>query len=79
MTQVQLLNEFRQLPLGQQIEILQALLRIVAQQVQVVEQPANGRDEHKTLAEAANLLLADYQEDQELTSFTVLDGEPFYA
>lgn len=79
MTQVQLLNEFRQLPLAQQLEVLQALLGIVAQQVQVVEQAANGRDEHKSLAEAAKLLLADYQEDQELTSFTVLDGEPFYA
>ena len=28
---------------------------------------------------AANLLLADYMEDEELTSFTALDGEPFYA
>jgi hypothetical protein len=79
MTQVQLLNEFRQLPLAQQLELLQALLGIVAQQVQVVEQPANGKAEYTSLAEAANLLLADYQEDQELTSFTVLDGAPFYA
>ncbi len=79
MTQAQLLNEFRQLPLAQQLEVLQALLRIVAQQAQGVEQSANGRDEHTSLAEAANLLLADYQADQELTSFTVLDGEPFYA
>jgi site-specific DNA-methyltransferase (adenine-specific) len=32
-----------------------------------------------SLAEAANLLLADYREDAELTSFTALDGEPLYA
>jgi hypothetical protein len=79
MTQAQLLSEFGQLPLAQQLEVLQALLRIVAQHVQAVEQYANGSDEHKSLTEAANLLLEDYQEDQELTSFTVLDGEPFYA
>lgn len=79
MTQTQLLNEFRQLSLAQQLEVLQALLRIVAQHVQVEEQPGNGHHEHKSLAEAANLLLTDYQEDEELTSFTVLDGEPFYA
>ena len=76
MTLTQLLNEFRQLPLAQQIETLQILLRIVAQQV---EQPANENDTHKSLAEAANLLLKDYQEDRDLTSFTVLDGEPFHA
>lgn len=31
------------------------------------------------LAEAAHLLLADYQTDAELTNFTALDNEPFYS
>ncbi len=31
------------------------------------------------LAEAAKLLLADYMTDAELTTFTALDGEPFYT
>lgn len=31
------------------------------------------------LAEAADLLLADYQTDAELTSLTALDNEPFYS
>lgn len=79
MTQTQLLNEFKQLPLAQQLEVIQTLLRIVAQHVQVVEQSANGSDEETSLAEAAKLLLADYQEDKELTGFTILDEEPFYA
>jgi hypothetical protein len=30
------------------------------------------------LAIAAKYLLADYENDQELTSFTALDGEPFH-
>jgi hypothetical protein len=79
MTQAQLLNEFSQLSLPQQLEVIQAALRIVAQHVQIVEQRPNGSDERKRLEEAANLLLDDYTNDKELTSFTALDGEPFYA
>ena len=77
--QTQLIHEFGQLSLPQQLEVIQAALRIVAQRVLAVEQPSNRQDEHKSVAEAADLLLADYQEDEELTSFTALDGEPFYA
>lgn len=79
MTQAQLLNEFRQLSPQQQLEVLEAALRILAQHFQPIEQRANGERERRRLAEAAHLLLADYREDKELTSFTVLDGEPFYA
>ena len=32
-----------------------------------------------SLADAAALMLEDYQNDAELTSFTALDGEPFHA
>jgi len=79
MTQAQLVNEFRQLSLTQQLEMLQAFLDVVAQHVQATDAPANGDGEHMGLSEAANLLLSDYEEDQELISFTILDGEPFYA
>ena len=37
----------------------------------------NEKISHSSLAEAANLLLMDYQTDQELTVFSVPDGEPF--
>jgi hypothetical protein len=79
MTQAQLLSEFRQLPLSQQLEMLQAALQIIAQQFQPGEQHTNGQQAHSPLSQAASLLLADYTEDKALTSFTVLDGEPFYA
>jgi hypothetical protein len=49
------------------------------QHFQPADQRTNGGQDRKRLAEAANLLLADYREDKELTGFTVLDGEPFYA
>ena len=76
MTQTQLLNEFRQLSVQQQLEIIQAAMQILTEHVQVRMKGDKG---HKSLAEAANLLLADYLEDQELTTFTTLDGEPLYA
>lgn len=79
MTQTQILYEFSQLSLQQQLEVVQAAMQLIAQQVEVVVQPMNGHHAANSLAVAANALLADYQEDQELTCFTALDGEPFYA
>ena len=79
MTQSQILSEFRQLSLQQQIEVIQAAMRLWAEHFEMVEPRVNGSKGHKSLAEAANLLLADYCEDAELTNFTVLDGEPLYA
>lgn len=79
MTQAQLLYEFRQLSLSQQLETIQAALRILAEHFPVNEPQASEDQGDKVLMEAAHLLLADYLEDQELTSFTALDGEPFYA
>jgi hypothetical protein len=79
MTQTQLLNEFRQLSLQQQFEVIQAAMQLWAEHFQAIEPRVNGNKGYKPLAEAANLLLADYREDAELTSFTALDGEPLYA
>lgn len=79
MTQAQLLNEFSQLSLPQQLEVIQGALHIMAQQFRSLQPHTNGHEDQKRLEEAANLLLADYMEDKELTSFTALDGEPFYA
>lgn len=79
MTQAQLLQEFRQLTLAQQIELLQSALEIVSIKVQGIAQINESSQSESSLTEAANLLLADYAEDAELTSFTALDGEPFHT
>jgi len=79
MTQAQLLSEFSLLTLVQQLEVIQAALQIVAQQAQAIDQRQNGHNKPKSLGEAARLLSDDYRDDVELTSLTVLDGEPFYA
>ena len=79
MTQTQLLNEFSRLPLQQQLDTIQEALRIVAHRLQSIEGSRDSAERRQDLSEAANLLLVDYLEDRELTSFTVLDGEPFDA
>lgn len=79
MTQAQLLHEFSQLSLQQQIEVLQAALQIVGQHVQVGQHSIKEASDHQSLAEAAASLVDEYQHDEELTSFTALDGESFYA
>lgn len=79
MTQSQLLNEFRRLPLQQQLDTIQEALRIVAQRLQLIEESHSNVERRQVLPAAANLLLADYLEDRELTSFTALDGESFDA
>lgn len=78
MTQLQLLDEFSQLTLPQQLEMLQSALEIVSAKVRVASSPADNDTSSITLAQSAALLLADYENDEELTSFTVLDGAPFH-
>lgn len=70
MNQTQLLNEFRQFSLSQQLEIIQEALQILSLDIQGSKPRLNGDQTQKSLAEAANLLLADYLKDPELTSFT---------
>ena len=79
MTQMQLLDEFSQLTLPQQLEMLQSALEIVSAKVRVASLPVDNDTSNITLAQAAAQLLADYENDEELTSFTALDGEPFHT
>lgn len=79
MTQAQILMEFSQLSVPQQLEIIQAALRIVTQHIQSVAPDLVANETHTSLVEAANLLLDDYREDKELTNFTVLDGAPVHV
>jgi hypothetical protein len=79
MTQNQLLKEFERLPTNEQLEVIQAALRIVHKKWQQLDlHPVDSVDQRR-LREAANLLRQDYEQDEELTSLTALDGEPFHA
>jgi len=76
MTQTEILAEFQQMSIQQQLETLRAALEILESKIRHSEEDSS---EKLPLAEAASLLRADYETDSELTSFTALDGEDFYA
>jgi hypothetical protein len=78
MTQTEILNEFENLPVKQQLEVMVAAVQILQKRFREIDRPLRTATRNLPLTEAAKVLLADYQEDQELTSFTVLDGEDFY-
>jgi hypothetical protein len=69
MNTAQLLNEIKAWPLGEKIR----LIELISKQIrEAVLQPTIHED---GMQEAASLLLQDYEQDQELTAFTELDGE----
>ena len=68
MSTTQLLSEINQLPLPER-------LRLVEMAIHSIRQATPAKPD---MAEAAQLLLADYQSDPELTAFTALDQESFY-
>ena len=77
MTQAQFLDEFKQLSVKEQLDVLVTAVQILQEKFQQLEQT---EARHKLpMAEAAQLLLQDYLEDEELTAFTALDGEAFHG
>jgi len=65
------LQKLKQLPIVQQQEVLNF--------VEFLEVKSSKRAARTSeLESAAELLLADYENDEELTAFTVLDGEDFH-
>lgn len=79
MTQTQLLHEFGQLEVSQQLELLREALRLMQEKTLASSLPKSGAPTKTSLSEAATLLFEDYARDTELTSFTALDGEPVHA
>ena len=68
MTTTQLLSEINRLPMPER-------LRLVELAIHSIRETATAKP---PMAEAARLLLADYESDPELTAFTALDHEHFY-
>jgi hypothetical protein len=79
MTQAQLLHEFGQLSMPQQLELLREALTLMQQTAPASSPTLSSVPAKKSLSEAADLLFDDYVHDAELTRFTALDGEPIHA
>ena len=79
MTQDDVLNGFKQLSLQQQLEVIAEAVQILQRSFRQAEEPEQDVSEKEQLAAAAQALLPDYLDDEELTAFHTLDGEPFHA
>jgi hypothetical protein len=79
MTQVQILEEIRRLPIPDRLAIIEDVLRLIRQDLPQAKQAQRQTDQKRQLTTAAKALLADYAAGGELTVFTALDGEGFHA
>lgn len=79
MTQAQILKEIGRLPLTERLAIIEDALRLIRQDLPHVETSQQQVRKKRQLSTAAKALLADYETNDELTIFTVLDGEDFHA
>ena len=78
MTAPQILDQIKHLAATERLEIAEALLH----QLRSEMKDGSGsvaREMSSRLARAARELLPDYSKESELTTFTVLDNEPFHA
>ena len=79
MTQVEILEEFKNLTIPERLTIVEAVLRLIHEDLQQLGQPLTQIERRRQLAAAAEALLPDYAAGGELTIFTALDREGFYA
>lgn len=80
MSQAEILSEIERLSIFQQLDLIKEAMRILEKQLHGTVQAQDEQLGNKvSLTDAATLLLADYEEDEELTAFSSLDGEEFYA
>jgi hypothetical protein len=79
MTQVEILEELKKLTTPERLIIIEAALQLIREDLQPAEQRLTRTERKRQLATAAKALLPDYTADGELTVFTALDSEDFYA
>jgi len=79
MTQVEVLEELRRFTIPERIAVIEATLRLIREDFQQMRQPLARSERRRQLAAAAEALLPDYAAGGELTVFTALDSEDFYA
>ena len=79
MTQIEILEELKNLTSAERLAIAEAALTLVRKDLQRIGQPLSRTQTSQQMAEAAKALLCDYQTDTALTAFSALDNEDFCA
>jgi len=71
-----ILNDIQSLSPAERLEVIEAAVQLLRVGLRVREAQSESR---QRLSVAAEALLQDYTEDVELTAFTAIDGDDFYA
>jgi hypothetical protein len=79
MTRTEILEELKKLSAKERLEVIEAALHLLQEDLQFIERPVTSSERKRQLAAAAATLRPDYVEDDELTSFTALDSQEFHA
>ncbi|MFQ5856931.1 MAG: hypothetical protein ACE5LU_15060 [Anaerolineae bacterium] len=79
MTQTEILEGFKQLTIIERLMVVEEALRLIREDLRQLKEPLPQTQRKQQLAVAAQALLPDYAADGELTIFTTLDDEDFYA
>jgi len=79
MTHVEILEQLKRFPIPERLTLVEAALRLIREDLQQAERPLTQAERKHQLAAAAEALLPDYSTGGELTIFTALDSEDFYA
>ena len=74
-----ILEGLKKLSVQERLEIIDAVVHLLRQDLHQIGQPITRQERKKLLVAAAELLLPDYERDDELISFTALDGEDFHV
>lgn len=78
MTQVEILEELKKLTISERLTVVEVVLHLIREDLEH-GQPLRRTERKHQLATAAEALLPDYAAGGELTVFTALDSEDFYA
>lgn len=78
MKQLEILEEFKKLSPEERLEVVEAALRIIREDLQKTKKLSNREARRLRLEASAQIMREDYLNDPELTSFTALDAEDFH-
>ena len=79
MRQAEILEGLKRFTIPERLTIVEAILRLIRDDLQQAGQPLTRTERKRQLATAAEALLPGYAAGGELTIFTALDREDFYA
>ena len=74
-----ILKELKRLSPQERLKVIDDAIHLLQEDLHHMEKPLARRERKRRLTAAAKALLSDYKKDDELISFTALDGEDFHA